>query len=117
MKLTPSQQKVFDHLKDGRWHCMADSRFFMKDDRKRISELNEMGFNIIGFKCDKRCGVKHSSRILMRKMKGVPEGIEAPVSPKTAPQQELRVVGVMEELDPWTGAGRGVYHDIYESAV
>ena len=39
------------------------------------------------------------------------------VSPQNAPQQELRVVGVMEELDPWTGAGRGVYHDIYESAV
>jgi hypothetical protein len=69
--LTPQQQKIIDFLADGRWHCMADT-FFMKDDRKRISELNKLGYEIIGMKCDRSCGKKHSSRVYMRKLKGSP---------------------------------------------
>lgn len=115
MKLTPSQQKVYDHLKDGKWHCMADGKFFMKDDRKRISELVGMGFDIIGFKCDRRCGVRHSSQILMRKMKGVPEGLEAPVAPNLPPKnEECVVVGLSSVIDPWTGSPTGELIEIYE---
>lgn len=55
----------------------------MKDDRKRISELNGMGYEIIGIKCDNHCGVGHSSRVLMRKMKATPKGTtEKPKEPE-----------------------------------
>ena len=79
MNLTPQQQKIVDYLADGTWKCMADE-FFMKDDRTRISELNRMGFEIVGIKCDKSCGKKHSSRVLMRKMLKRGDGI--PMKPK-----------------------------------
>ena len=86
----------------------------MKDDRKRISELNEIGFEIIGFKCDRRCGVKHSSRVLMRKLKHSPEGYQ---SPKTAPtatiDPEMVIEGLWSEINPWTGEPTGVLHEIY----
>ncbi len=67
-RLSPSQQKIVDYLADGAWHCMANATFFMKDDRTRISELNRLGYEIIGSKCDQRCKVAHSSAIVMRKL-------------------------------------------------
>lgn len=44
----------------------------IKDDRKRISELNsgymlEKGYQIEGKPCDGRCGKNHSSGLFMRK--------------------------------------------------
>ena len=76
-QLTPQQQRIVDFLADGAWHCMANE-FFMKDDRKRISEINRIeGYKIIGLKCDKRCKKNHSSRIHMRKMTKRPEGAVA----------------------------------------
>lgn len=57
MKLSPSHKKILAYLADGDWHCMANANFFMKDDRKRISELNARGYVIEGVKCDGRCGV------------------------------------------------------------
>lgn len=115
MQLTPQQQKIIDHLSDGKFHCMA-SGFFMKDDRKRISELNDIGFEIVGFKCDRRCGVKHSSRILMRKLKSVPEGFVVPLNAPPSPvSPELVIDGIWQEKDPWTGEPTDlpVYHEIY----
>lgn len=47
---------------------MANASFYMKDDRKRISELNQNGYTIIGKICDGRCTVRHSANIFMRKM-------------------------------------------------
>lgn len=63
-------EQILDYLKDGEWHCMATATFFIKDDRKRISELNKQGFVIEGVPCDGNCGVKHSSNIFMRKLVG-----------------------------------------------
>lgn len=60
-------QQILNYLADGDWHCMANANFYMKDDRKRISELNRSGYQILGKPCDGRCGVKHSSRVFMRK--------------------------------------------------
>lgn len=54
---------------------MASAGFFIKDDRKRISELNEMGYEIVGQPCDKRCGTNHSSGIFMRKLVNRPKRI------------------------------------------
>jgi len=69
--MTPQQKQIYQYLISGEWKCMANPNFFMKDDRKRISELNQKGYNIIGKPCDGRCGIKHSSRILMRKLEYV----------------------------------------------
>ena len=68
MRLSPNQRKIVDYLADGEWRCFATPDFFMKDDRKRISELNAMGFVIEGMKCDGRCGIKHKSNVLMRRL-------------------------------------------------
>lgn len=46
---------------------MANPGFYMKDDRKRISELNNSGYVIEGKPCDGRCQVAHSSRVFMRR--------------------------------------------------
>lgn len=68
MKLSPQQKLITDYLKDGEWHCMATPQFFIKDDRKRISELNQKGFTIEGKPCDGICGIKHSSNVYMRRI-------------------------------------------------
>ena len=47
---------------------MTTTNFYMKDDRKRISELVEMGYNIEGRRCDNRCNVQHSSNVFMRRL-------------------------------------------------
>ena len=52
-------------LNDGQWHCPTNE-LYMKDDRKRLSELNQIGFQIIGEKCN--LGHNHNSRVLMRKL-------------------------------------------------
>lgn len=64
------QQQILEYLSDGEWHCMTTANFYMKDDRKRISELREQGHVILSQPCDGRCGVKHNSRLLMRKLYG-----------------------------------------------
>lgn len=71
-KLTPQQKVIVDYLADGKWHCMTSKDFFMKDDRKRISELNQKGYTIESSKCDRRCGIQHSSPVLMRRLLAVP---------------------------------------------
>ena len=72
MHLTPQQKKVVEYLADGNWHCLATPSFFMKDDRKRISELNALGYTIEGIKCDGRCGQGHTSPVKMRRMVNKP---------------------------------------------
>ena len=71
IKLSPQQKLIVDYLRDGDWHCMAGANFFMKDDRKRISELNQKGFVIQGVPCDKEasgCTVNHNSNVYMRRI-------------------------------------------------
>ena len=43
MHLTPQQKQITDMLADGAWHCPT-VELYMKDDRKRISELKDKGF-------------------------------------------------------------------------
>lgn len=71
-KLTPQQKKILDYLADGEWHCMANANFYMKDDRKRISELNDKGYDIQGERCKGMCGIKHSAGIYMRRLAALP---------------------------------------------
>lgn len=74
MKLTPQQEVIIDILRDQKFHCQTEWLGQIKDDRKRISELNEegsylysKGFKIVGRKCDGRCGKRHVSRLFMRR--------------------------------------------------
>lgn len=68
---SPDQQRIIDILRDGSWHCVF-SELVIKDDRKRISEINVKlephGYEIIAYKCDGRCRINHSSRIFMRRL-------------------------------------------------
>lgn len=71
MKLSPQKEQILEVLRDKAWHCSSEFGY-IKDDRKRISELNEeymksKGYEIVGKKCDGRCGKKHSSGLFMRK--------------------------------------------------
>lgn len=77
MNLTPQHKKILDIFRDCRWHCSTEIEY-IRDARKRISELNygylrEKGYRIIGKKCDKRCGTNHSSGLFMRKAEKIPE--------------------------------------------
>lgn len=76
MRLTPQQKKIVEYLADGNWHCMATADFFIKDDRTRISELNRMGYEIEALRCDGRCGVEHSSGIVMRRIVKKPKQMQ-----------------------------------------
>lgn len=72
MKLSPQKELIVSKLRDLEWHCQTEWLGLIKDDRKRISELNqtymrEKGYEIIGQRCDGRCGKKHSSTLFMRK--------------------------------------------------
>ena len=66
-------QKITDHtrilewLSDGTWKCSTEIDF-MRDARKRISELRQKGYRIEGIPCDGRCGVRHHSRLYMRRL-------------------------------------------------
>jgi hypothetical protein len=58
--------KILNLLQDRKWHCgLAINRLEIKDDRKRISELNHSGYLILGEPCDIHI---HDSRIFMRKL-------------------------------------------------
>ena len=70
-KLTPQQEMLLSHLRDGQFHCQTEWLGKIKDDRKRFSELNEgymreRGYIIVGRPCDGRCGKSHPSRLFMR---------------------------------------------------
>ena len=52
---------------------MATKDFFMKDDRKRISELRAVGYEIKSLRCDKRCKIEHSSGVKMRRLVAEPK--------------------------------------------
>ena len=73
MKLTPQQQQIVDMLADGRKHCPT-VELFMKDDRKRISELRYLGFRFnegAGFCEDVTHG--HRTKVKVRQLLSWPE--------------------------------------------
>ena len=50
-------KKILALLSDKKWHCGSEiTDLFIKDDRKRISELNKSGYLIIGERCNRLCG-------------------------------------------------------------
>lgn len=72
MKQSPQKEIILNVLRNKEWHCQTEWLNHIKDDRKRISELNagymlEKGYEIIGKPCDGRCGKNHSSGLFMRR--------------------------------------------------
>ncbi len=65
--------KIIDLLSDGEYHCGLEiNKLKIKDDRKRISELNHSGYLIVGEVCNLHV---HNSRLFMRKLIRVPKKI------------------------------------------
>ena len=60
-------QTLLELHKSGEWVCSARIEF-MRDQRKRISELNHRGYTFEATPCDGRCGVRHHSRLYMRRL-------------------------------------------------
>ena len=79
-------KRIFEWLADGEWHCGTELSY-MKDDRKRISELRQKGYLIEGISCDGRCNTIHKSKNLkMRRLVGeLSLRSEAPQSVQIAP--------------------------------
>ena len=61
-------QRIKKWLSDGQWHCSTELDY-MRDARKRMSELVKGGVPIEGISCDGRCGKVHKSKTLkMRRL-------------------------------------------------
>lgn len=67
MHLTPQQQLIIAMLADGEYHCPT-IELYMKDDRKRISELKQMGYNIDSTKYCTTEVHHHKSKVKLRKL-------------------------------------------------
>lgn len=71
MQKQSHHQKILNLLKDRKWHCGLEiNRLQIKDDRKRINELNKSGYLILGEVCNLHV---HNSRIFMRKLIRTPK--------------------------------------------
>jgi len=78
MKYSPQKKKIYELFKDGEFHCSTEITF-IRDYRKRISEMNrangeEKGMEMFdSMPCDKRCGQNHESNIYMYRLKEKPK--------------------------------------------
>lgn len=68
MTLTPQHRQILNLHQNHEWVCSTAIEF-IRDQRKRISELNHMGYTFEAKPCDGRCGKKHNSRLYMRRLK------------------------------------------------
>ena len=79
MKLTPQHRQILE-LHEGRdWVCSTAIEF-CRDQRKRISEMNNGGYVFEAKRCDGRCGKKHSSNLFMRRLIATPNSYHRPES-------------------------------------
>jgi hypothetical protein len=74
--MTPQQQKIIELHKDRMWHCSTEIEY-IRDARKRISELNIAEREKTGHDLFEKaiCTLhsNHSSQLLMRRITKVPE--------------------------------------------
>lgn len=67
--ISPQKQKLLELYKDGEWKCSVEiTPLFIRDYRKRISELNQSGYVFQSMRCDGRCGVNHASNVHMYRL-------------------------------------------------
>lgn len=79
MKLSPQKKYLLDLYGDGDWHCSTDIHF-VRDFRKRISEMNAAGYVFKSIACDGRCRTKHSANIHMYRLESGPPEPPKPVT-------------------------------------
>ena|SRR3990167_10210255 len=72
LDMTPQHQKILELHDDGGWHCSTEIEY-IRDQRKRVSELRQMGYVFEKLSCDSRCGHSHNSGLLMRRLVKTPE--------------------------------------------
>lgn len=89
MKSTHHKQLLELH-KNGEWICSTTIEY-MRDHRKRYSELMAKGFLFNSMPCDGRCGNKHNARIFMRKLNGTPTKLVSKVIEKDGKYYETKV--------------------------
>lgn len=70
MKSTHHKQLLELH-KNGDWVCSTIIEY-MRDHRKRYSELSQKGYTFEAKPCNKQCGTQHSSRLFMRRLESKP---------------------------------------------
>lgn len=89
MKLSPQKEIIVSTLRDLKWHCGREWLDRIKDDRKRIGELNDTymkskGFEIKGEPCKgKACGRKDCP-LYMRKATKIEHECEGCVASRLA---------------------------------
>ena len=71
-RLSPQKELILSYLRSGKWVCGSAWLGQIKDDRKRISELNEgymrvKGYEIQGEACKGRVCGKHYCPLFMRR--------------------------------------------------
>lgn len=77
MKYSPQKKKIYELFKDGEYHCSTEITF-IRDYRKRISEMNrahqeEKGTEMFeSIPCDGRCKQNHQSNVHMYRLKEKP---------------------------------------------
>ena len=87
-KLSRQKQAIYNLFQDGEWKC-STAIHFIRDYRKRISEMNRANLEEKGVEmfdsmpCDKRCGQNHASNIHMYRLKEKPK--QQIVTPITLP--------------------------------
>lgn len=79
MKLSPQKQLIVSTLRNLKWHCGREWLNQIKDDRKRISELNseymaEKGYEILGEPCKGTICGKEGCPLFKRKAVPLPKG-------------------------------------------
>lgn len=67
MKHKTHHQQLLELHKKGNWVC-STSIEYIRDHRKRYSELSTKGFVFEGEPCDGFCGTKHTSKVFMRRL-------------------------------------------------
>jgi hypothetical protein len=81
-----NHQKILRILREakGGWVCTTvfDTEY-IRDHRKRVSELIQQGYNIISEQCKGDCGRSHSSNIFKRKL------VESNQTPQDAPGKDF----------------------------
>lgn len=83
MKKTHHNQLLELH-KNGDWVCSTKIEY-MRDHRKRYSELSASGYKFQSEPCDGRCNTKHSSRLFMRRLVDKPVEYKQSISFKINP--------------------------------
>ena len=87
---TTHHQRLLELHKDGSWVCSGEIEY-IRDHRKRYSELKGKGYVFQSEPCNGFCGTKHTSRIFMRRLVERPTKLVSKVVEKDGKWYETKV--------------------------